>query len=198
MSRRGRGNRVRLADLGPEAQEQARAQLAAWRERDRPLRPEARELPPDPLEGATGLERRYAAWLDEEQLQGRVVAWRYEPMTLVLRRGKKGGKGLRYTPDFLVLQRGCCTCSETGRVRSVNAEGVVTRVSTCGACEGRTWSDLHQRTELVEVKPTKGESVLFLGDSRTKILAAAEAFRWAPWRLVLVWPAPGGWGRQVL
>jgi hypothetical protein len=159
---------VRLADLGLEAQDQVRAQLA---EQDRPPRPEAREpdAPPDPLAGATGLERRYAAWLEEERLAGRVLAWRYEPLTLVLRRGAKGGKGLRYSPDFAVM-----------------------------VAFEREDSTLDARLELVEVKPEKGNSVLWLGDSRTKVLSAAESFRWAPWHLVLVWPAPGGWGRQVL
>lgn len=48
MKRSRRGNRVRLADLSPEAQEQARAQLA---EQDRAPRPEAaeRDAPPDIL-----------------------------------------------------------------------------------------------------------------------------------------------------
>lgn len=192
MTRRNK-RRVTYADLSPEAQAHVRAL------RPSPPRPEAAQRAGDPhdtLRGATQLERRYAAWLDLEQAAGR-VSWRYEPLTLVLSRE---GRGLRYTPDFGVVVRSCCTCSATGLVRSVNAEGVVTRVSTCGACGGRTWSDLHQRLELVEVKPRrKNGEPLWLGDSRTKVLAAAEWGRWAPWSLVLALPRPGGtFERRVL
>lgn len=56
--------------------------------------------------------------------------------------------------------------------------------------------------ELIEVKPRRRDNPaepLWLGDSRTKVMAAAEWGRWAPWSLVLVLPnADGTWERRVL
>lgn len=142
---------------------------AKWKESKGPSVHEQLAAQHDPLEGATQLERRYAAWLDQEQAAGRVVAWRYEPLRLVLSRGGRGRKGLTYAPDFWVR----FPSGPWGR------------------------ADL----ELVEVKPRRRDSTepLWLGDSRTKCLAAAEWLRWSGIPLVLVLPnGDGSWERRVL
>lgn len=164
----------------------------------------ADRAPHDPLAGATKLERRYAAWLDQEQAAGRVVAWRYEPVRLVLSRGGRGRKGLTYAPDFWVRRRDCVCCGARGQVPSVRVnEGggtEVVRWAECAACRGSTWADLYDQLELVEVKPRRrnGEP-LWLGDSRTKVLAAAEWLRWSGIPLVLVLPnGDGSWERRCL
>jgi hypothetical protein len=48
------------------------------------------------------LEAAYAKHLDEEG-----VEWLYERISLVLRHGGKGKKGLRYLPDFFVVREEC-------------------------------------------------------------------------------------------
>lgn len=178
---------------------------AKWKESKGPSVHEQLATQHDPLEGATQLERRYAAWLDQEQAAGRVVAWRYEPLRLVLSRGGRGRKGLTYAPDFWVLRRDCVCCGASGRVRSVRlnseAEVEVIRESECAACGGKTWADLYKRLELVEVKPRRRDSTepLWLGDSRTKCLAAAEWLRWSGVPLVLVLPNKDGtWERRQM
>lgn len=47
-------------------------------------------------------EARYAAMLEEMKDQGEIVAWWFEPMSLRLTSPPEG-RGVRYTPDFMLL-----------------------------------------------------------------------------------------------
>lgn len=59
------------------------------------------ELAADPLYEQMNLgELAYAAHLELERLEGRIMLWQYQPMRLRL------GANLYYTPDFLVLRPG--------------------------------------------------------------------------------------------
>ena len=61
------------------------------------------------------------------------------------------------------------------------------------------WPVGHPAVEFHEVKPVKDDgSVLWLGDSRTKLLAAVEILRGVPWTFVLITPEASGWKRTVL
>lgn len=51
-------------------------------------------------------ETRYAAILESQRRAGQIDAWRYEAVTLTL------ADGCRYTPDFLVIERGRMTLIE--------------------------------------------------------------------------------------
>lgn len=149
-----------------------RERLAAL-EGDRPPRPEAAQRAPGPK--LTKLEARYAAFLEAERAAGRLLVVRWEPFRLVLRHGGQGMKGMTYAPDALVVWS-----------RVIQGGGPVTFPGD-------------PRVELHEVKPVKDDgSPLWLGDSRTKLLAAVELLRGVPWAFVLVTPEGSGWRRQCL
>ncbi|MCR4302440.1 MAG: DUF1064 domain-containing protein [Sulfuricaulis sp.] len=76
--------------------------LMARRSADRA--PVATSVPAAPESAPTGpkfkskAEARYAQILESQQRAGQIRSWRYEAMTLVL------AEGVRYTPDFLVVE----------------------------------------------------------------------------------------------
>ncbi len=55
----------------------------------------------------THAEKAYAWWLKKEEMEGRIVAWYFERLTLTLTRGRRpGSRAMNYTPDFLVVLLG--------------------------------------------------------------------------------------------
>jgi hypothetical protein len=57
----------------------------------------------------TKAEQAYAWWLKKEEMEGRLVAWYFERLTLTLTRGRRpGSRAMVYTPDFLVVLLGPC------------------------------------------------------------------------------------------
>ena len=55
----------------------------------------------------TKAEKAYAWWLKKEELDGRIVAWYFERITLELTRGRRpGARRMTYTPDFLIVLLG--------------------------------------------------------------------------------------------
>lgn len=154
------------------AKARAEKERLAALEGDRPPRPEAAQRAGPKL---SKLEQRYRAFLEEEQRAGRILLYRWEPFRLVLRHGGGGQKGMTYAPDALVVWS-----------RVIQGGGPVTFPGD-------------PRVELHEVKPVKDDgSPLWLGDSRTKLLAAVELLRGVPWTFVLVTPEGSGWRRQCL
>lgn len=89
----------------------------------RPNQAPGLNAPHDPLAGATQLERRYAAWLDQEQAAGRVVAWRYEPFRLVLSPGKR----LAWLVDFGVVTTTGLELVETKPLNRKNGRALFVR-----------------------------------------------------------------------
>lgn len=59
----------------------------------------AKATPRDPLAGANGLEREYAAHLELLARAGEIKTWGYEQIKLRL------ADGTFYTPDFIVVAR---------------------------------------------------------------------------------------------
>ena len=172
----------RPQDMPGELGQLVRAQLAreAKAEGDRAPRPQAvQTLPRKALTRLTKLEARYRAWLEAEQAAGRVLTFRWEPFRLVLRHGGNGQKGMTYAPDALVVvPSGGLTLGPAGTYQLQGPPPAV---------------------ELHEVKPTKPDgSPLWLGDSRTKLLAAVEILRGVPWTFVLITPDGAGWRRTCL
>lgn len=52
-------------------------------------------------------EQAFAWWLKKEEMEGRVVSWFFERLTLTLTRGRRpGSRAMLYTPDFLVVLLG--------------------------------------------------------------------------------------------
>ena len=49
------------------------------------------------------LEARYANCLQAQLLDGKILRWDYERVTFILAHGRQGVRGLRYTPDFMVI-----------------------------------------------------------------------------------------------
>jgi len=60
---------------------------------------------PGPRKGEprAGWEEEFAAQLEAERRAGRILSWAYEPIAIVLAHGGGGVQGLRYEPDFLVI-----------------------------------------------------------------------------------------------
>lgn len=66
-------------------------------------------------------EQAFAWWLKKEEMEGRIVAWYFERLTLTLTRGRRpGSRTMAYTPDFLVVLLG-------GSFRIVEIKGPYTR-----------------------------------------------------------------------
>ena len=82
------------------------------------------------------------------------------------------GHRLQYEPDFLVIQ------------------------------PAHVDPTFGERVFFVECKPLdkrNGKALFVYEDSRVKVKAAAELFRWTGWTFVVVWPLrEGGWGTEVL
>lgn len=49
-------------------------------------------------------EAAYAEILEQRRVNGYIVAWFYEPVTLLLDAAGENKKGVRYTPDWLVIK----------------------------------------------------------------------------------------------
>lgn len=52
-----------------------------------------------------GWEQQFADQLEAERLAGHILWWAYEPIAIVLTHGGGGVKGMRYEPDFVVVDQ---------------------------------------------------------------------------------------------
>jgi hypothetical protein len=50
------------------------------------------------------LERAYSIELEAQRQAGKILRWDYERITFVLVHGRKGVRGVTFTPDFMVLR----------------------------------------------------------------------------------------------
>jgi hypothetical protein len=83
-------------------------QLADWRKRREQVAEVAARQPKPPAgpKFRSKAEARYAAILESQRAAGQIDSWRHEAVTLTL------ANGVRYTPDFLVVERGRMTLIE--------------------------------------------------------------------------------------
>lgn len=62
---------------------------------------------PGPRKGEprAGWEAEFADYLQQQKMAKEIIWWAYEPIAIILAHGRQGVRGLRYEPDFVVVNK---------------------------------------------------------------------------------------------